>query len=148
MTMLLTGNKRSFTIIEVLVAVTILSVSMVGVIAAYVTLMNGINASTFTIEASNLLKTKMADIEKEAIENLGLPAGTKNGFFGESAPGFRWEEETSEAKCESSAPQEASGEVKNAMKESLNLVRLSVIIGDPKYLKKSSVWTYFETYSE
>ena len=142
------GSDRAFTVIEVLVAATILSVGIIGVIGAYMTLMNGISTSSFTIEASSLLEEKMADAQRESIENLGLPAGTKNGVFGESAPGFRWEEETGEAKAAISAPEEASGEVKNTLKESLDLVRLSVITGDPKYSKRLSAYTYFENYAE
>lgn len=108
-------NKAAFTLIEVLAAVLILSVGIIGVIRAYVVLMSGIEASSFTVEASYLLKNKMADIERETIENAGNIAGNKAGRFDGDYAAFKWQEESSEVKVVPGKPKEIPKEALREM---------------------------------
>ena len=150
------GNRQvasGFTLIEVLAAVMILSIGIIGVIRAYVTLMSGIEASRFTVEASYLLKEKAAEVEEEAIENFGIPLANKNGSFSGEYAMYRWETEASEVKIESARPkEEPKGEVKENTKEepqeTLSKVRISVMNGEHGSSKKLSLNTYLENYSE
>ncbi|MDO8525062.1 MAG: prepilin-type N-terminal cleavage/methylation domain-containing protein, partial [Candidatus Omnitrophota bacterium] len=94
-------TKLAFTLIEVLVAMLILSVGMISVIRSYITLMNAVETADFTSAAAYLLKEKMADIEKEEIETPGVSAGTKSGVFEGESAGFKWETEIVDVKIES-----------------------------------------------
>ena len=171
-----TGTNRSlkiaaFTLIEVLAAVVILSIGMLGVVRAYITLANGIEMSAFTVQASYLLKTAMADVEKEAIENPGVSAGTKSGNFGKDYPGFRWEYTSSDVlvgtidKAKEGSAATAVAQTTGAATQSapaptpaaapakstevvLSKIRLSVMSGNaPEHERSLSLWTYLENYS-
>ena len=149
------GSRRvdGFTLIEVLVAVMILSIGIIGVIRAYVTLMSGIEVSRFTVEASYLLKEKAVEVEEEAIENFGAPSMVKSGAFSGEYAMYRWETEASEVKIESAKPkEEPKGELKENTKEepqeTLSKVRISVMKGGQRSSKKLSLYTYLENYSE
>lgn len=93
------GNRiDAFTLIEVLVAAAILSLSMVGVIRGYIMLVNGVESAHFAMEGSYLLKEKMADIEEEAIETGGVSPETRNGVFSGDYTAFKWETDIKETK--------------------------------------------------
>ncbi|MDD5136192.1 MAG: prepilin-type N-terminal cleavage/methylation domain-containing protein [Candidatus Omnitrophica bacterium] len=143
-------NKRAFTLVEVLVAVLILAVGMMGVIRAYITLANGIIASGFTVDASYLLKDKMADLEKEAIENLGLPPGSRGGVFADDYSHFSWKADTSDVMIESDKDKPESKKIKpkKLMKESLTQTAISVMTGGAKSARSLSLYTYLEKYTE
>lgn len=154
----MSGLTRAFTLIEVLAAVMILSVGIIGVVRAYITLASGIETSAFTVQASYLLKTKMADIEKEAIENPGLPAGGgRSGSFGKEYPGFRWEYTASDLlmgridKAKEGGVDKDKEGVTASTKETevmLTKIDLSVRSGDASGHERSlSLWTYLENYS-
>jgi prepilin-type N-terminal cleavage/methylation domain-containing protein len=150
--------SRGFTLIEVLTAVMILSIGIVGVVRAYITLINGIEASSFTVQASYLLKAKMADIEKEAIENPGVSSGTRNGSFGADYPGFRWEYTatdvligTADKAKDKTASTDAAGAAGSsaaiALGEEviLSKIRLTVTSGNvAEHAHSLSLWTYLE----
>ena len=150
-----TGSKRisGFTLIEVLTAVTILSIGIIGVIRAYVTLINGIEASRFTVETSYLLKEKIADVEKEAIENFGGAPGSKGGTFSGDYVSYRWQTETSDVKIEhAGAKEKPKVEVKEKTKkgppETLRKVHVLVMNNEPGSSRKLSLYTYMESPSE
>ncbi|MFA5143632.1 MAG: prepilin-type N-terminal cleavage/methylation domain-containing protein [Candidatus Omnitrophota bacterium] len=153
MTILRTGaanNRYGFTLVEVLVAVTILAVGMVGVISAYISLMNGITASGFTVDSVYLLKDRMADIEKEAIENLGPSSGVRNGLFGEDYPAYRWKTEVSDVMKEADKSEKKAGVkgAENEIKETLCQISVVVSSGAAPSARNLSLYTYLGKYAE
>lgn len=86
-------TKRAFTLIEALLAVTILAIGMVGILRAYAAAVNALQAGQCSLDVLYLLKEKMADIELRAIEEGGLIAETDRGKFGSEYKDFRWESE-------------------------------------------------------
>ncbi len=138
-----TGNKQGFTLIEVLLAVAILSIGMIGVIRAYAVLMNGIEASRFTVEACYLLKNRMADLQKAAIEGAG------EGFEGDHAS-FKWEEDITRIRIERDKPKEyPEKKPEEEAQEFLDKVRISVSGGeDFGPVRKMSLYTYLESRPE
>lgn len=101
--MLRIGNS-GVTLVEVLLAVVVLSVGMVGVLRAYATSVGALEISRETVNTIELLKEKMADIEQTMIEQGGVSAGSASGQFeGESGDyGWTWEAGTTarESLCE------------------------------------------------
>lgn len=102
-TMLRIGNS-GVTLVEVLLAVVVLSVGMVGVLRAYATSVGALEISRETVNTIELLKGKMADIEQTMIEQGGVSAGSSSGQFeGESGDyDWTWEARTTaqEGLCE------------------------------------------------
>lgn len=98
------GLSRGVTLVEVLLAVVVLSVGMVGVLRAYATSVGALEISRETVNTIELLKEKMADIEQTMIEQGGVSAGSASGQFeGESGDyGWTWEAGTTarESLCE------------------------------------------------
>jgi len=94
--MLETGGSKSglfkagFTLIEVMIAVTILAIGMVGVIRGYAAMVNALEVGDYSIETVCLLKERMFEAEREAIEEeYPFPAintGKIDGEYGE----YRW----------------------------------------------------------
>ena len=65
------GNKSAFTLIEVLLTITILAIGMVGVLRAYATMISAMETAQYNIDAACLLKAKMGGIEEDAITDRG-----------------------------------------------------------------------------
>lgn len=138
--------KRGFTLIEVLLALVILTIGMTGVIRAYIVLMDGIEVSHFTVEASYLLKERMAGIEKEAIENFGVFSAAKSGRFKDSHKMFGWEEEASVVKIGPDRSKEEPGEWPE---ETLSKVRVSVTgLGGSGSGRRLNLYTYMENHPQ
>ena len=74
-----------------MLAVTILSVGMVGVLRAYAVSVSALEASQESVAAVYLLKEKMTQIEKEAGEEGGIAPGRWDGEFENGFEGFTWE---------------------------------------------------------
>ena len=83
--------KKGFTLIELMLAITILSVGMVGVLRAYSVSVSALEAGQESIEAVYLLKEKMAQVEKDASEEGGIPPGRWDGEFDNEFEEFTWE---------------------------------------------------------
>lgn len=81
MTILKIGSKTAFTLIEVLLAVTILAIGMTGVIRAYFTMINAMETAQYSIDAACLMKVKMGEIEENAIMTGGTKTGSNTGNF-------------------------------------------------------------------
>jgi prepilin-type N-terminal cleavage/methylation domain-containing protein len=60
-------SKNAFTLVEVLVAVAILAIGLIGVLRAYYVLVNGFEISRYTTDAVCLLKEKVTEFEKKVI---------------------------------------------------------------------------------
>lgn len=87
------GSKRGMTLVEILLAVVILSVGIAGVLQAYAVSVKTLGISRDHIDALCLLKEKMADIEQAALEQNGLSAGTSSGDFTGAFQDCTWESE-------------------------------------------------------
>jgi prepilin-type N-terminal cleavage/methylation domain-containing protein len=90
--MLPTGN-RGFTLIEVLVALVILAVGIVGIGRSYVTSVGALGIGRESTESLCLLKQKISEIELGAIEAGGIDAGYSSGSFEGDYSDYEWEAE-------------------------------------------------------
>ena len=79
MTILRIGSERAFTLIEVLLTITILAVGMIGVLCAYSTMINAMEVAQYNIDAACLLKARMGKIEEGAITARGISPGENTG---------------------------------------------------------------------
>lgn len=89
-----TGNdqgSKGVTLVEVLLAVVILSVGIAGVLQAYASAVKTLEISQENIDTVNLLRAKMAEIEQSSIEEHGVSAGSADGEFEGAFEGYRWE---------------------------------------------------------
>jgi len=84
------GNKKGLTLIEVLLAVSILAIGIVGVLRAYATSVVTLEVGQYNIDAVGLLKQKMADIEQVVVEEGEIPQGSEQGTFESPAEDFLW----------------------------------------------------------
>ena len=86
-----TGSRRKssqgFTLIEVLVAVTILSIGIILVLGAFDTALSALDSARVSMRAHELLKQKL-----DAVEVHGLPVGT-SGVFPDNSD-YEWRIET------------------------------------------------------
>jgi len=78
--------KGGFTLIEVMMAVVILAIGIVGVLQAYAGSISTLEVGQFNINAVNLLKKKMSDIEQIILEDEN-PSKSDKGAEGD----FIWE---------------------------------------------------------
>jgi len=85
-----TGN-RGFTLIEVLVAVVILAVGIVGIGRSYVISVGALGIGRESTEALCLLKQKISEIELTAIEAGGIDTGYSSGSFEGEYSDYEWE---------------------------------------------------------
>jgi prepilin-type N-terminal cleavage/methylation domain-containing protein len=88
--MLQTGNK-GLTLIEVLLAVSILGIGLVSVLRAYAGSITTLEAGQFTIDGASLAKQKMAEVEQAIMEEEDIPKGRESGVFEPPFEEFLWE---------------------------------------------------------
>ena len=81
MTLKIGSKDQGFTLIEVLLAVSILAIGLVGVLRAYATSANAMEKSEYDMDAVFFLKTAMAQIEEKALTEGNIPPGVSNGDF-------------------------------------------------------------------
>ena len=81
---------RGVTLVEVLLAVVILSVGLVGVLRAYAASIGALEISREMVTTVGLLKEKMADVEQAMIEQGGVSAGSSSGQFEGEFEGYNW----------------------------------------------------------
>ena len=126
--------ERGFTLVEVMLAVTILAFGIVGVLRGYTTSVGALEASQKAIEAVCSLKEKMADFEKEAIEEGGLLVGADSGELDTAyGSGWRWESEVSALDFDI-----------EELKDILNQVKITVVNEQFKPVRRFSLVTYEE----
>ncbi len=73
------SGRPGFTLIEILIAVSILSFGMMGILRAYSASVTAMENAQYSIDAAYLLKAVMGGIEEKAITQRGTPAGTSSG---------------------------------------------------------------------
>jgi len=78
--------KKGFTLIEIMTAVVILAIGIVGVLQAYAGSITTLEIGQFNINAVNILKQKMSDIEQTILEDEE-PSRSDSGTDGD----FLWE---------------------------------------------------------
>lgn len=153
------GSRRGFTLLETLMAISILAVGTVSVLRAYSTSVSAIERAQYNIDAGCLLKSVMGLIEEKAITGKGTSPGESSGELNSSSgikmdttqsDKWEWSEEVKDAGLEIKKPKEtpASGE-KKPEKEvySLNEVKLTVVNHERSPSNKVSVITYMENSS-
>ena len=119
-------QHSGFTLVEIMLTITILTVGIIGILRAYATSINALEVSRDTVDAVCLLKKKMAEIEQAAIEEGGISPGSSSGRFEDEFENFLWKLE-----------------VKTGSMEDLNEVTLVVSrVGQPR---KFSLVTYAES---
>ena len=117
--------QKAFTLVEIMLTITILTVGIIGILRAYATSVNALEVSRDTVDAVCLLKEKMAEIEQAAIDEGGNSPGFSSGRFEDEFENFGWKLE-----------------VKTGSIEDLNEVTLVVSrVGQPR---KFSLVTYAE----
>lgn len=84
------GLERGVTLVEVLLAVVVLSVGLVGVLRAYAASLGALEVSRETVVTIELLKEKMADVEQEMIDQGGISAGSASGRFDGKFADYNW----------------------------------------------------------
>ena len=85
-----TGSNKGFTLVEVLLAVSILSIGIVGVLRGYATSINALGIAQESANAVCLLKEKMLEIEQIALEQKGIETGRSSGEFKNGQEGYSW----------------------------------------------------------
>lgn len=135
--MLRIGNNKGFTLVEIMVAITILAIGIIGVLRSYTVAINALEASQYSIEAACLLKEKMADVEKEVIEKKDFSQGTYQGEFKGNYGGFKWESQVQVLDFDN-----------EEMKNCLNEIKMTVYNNRIKPPRRFSLVTYIENYEE
>ncbi len=117
--------QEGMTLVEVLLAVVILSVGIAGVLQAYAVAVTTLETGQDYVDAIQLLKAKMAEIEQKAIEEKGLSVGLSQGEFEEGLGDYQWEWEARPTPLES-------------------LHELKLVISSPPKNRQFSLITYVE----
>ena len=84
------NDTVGFTLIELMIAVTILAFGLVGVIRAYVVMIDVLENADYRLEAVSVLENKMAELEMKAIEAGNVPAGTTGGKLKMWGTNYAW----------------------------------------------------------
>jgi len=90
------GRPAGFTLLEVMIAVAIMSMALVAAIGSQSQSVSLATEAKFSTTATFLAQSKMADLEAKAPDDLFSDAGD----FGEDFPGYSWESEVSDATLE------------------------------------------------
>ena len=80
------GRPPGFTLLEVMIAVAIMSMALVAAIGSQSQSVSLATQAKFFTTATFLAQSKMADLEAKAPDNLSSDAGVFEDF-----PGYRWE---------------------------------------------------------
>ena len=118
-------SDKGFTLIEVLLAVSILAIGIIGVLRAYATSVNALEVGQENIDAVCLLKEKMSEIEQDALKQKGVLPETSTGEFEGNFADYKWELD-----------------IKPSTVDSLNEVKLTVF--HKENTRKFTLWTYVE----
>jgi len=135
------SNKSGFTLIEVMLAVAILAIGIVGVMRAYTSALEGLKAAECSIEEACLLKDRMAEVEEKAIEAEGVLAGSESGVFANEYADYRWEEDITAAQFDIE-------DLKESLQGFLSEVKVTVTNDRITPTRRFSVVTYMESYVE
>lgn len=82
--------QNGLTLVEVLLAVAIMAIGIISVLRGYANALATLEAGQFTIDATNLTKNKMAEIELALMEEEELPTAGEAGNFEDPFDDFMW----------------------------------------------------------
>ncbi len=88
--------QRGFTLLEVMVALSIIAIALVSVYKLHTQSIDMLNDIKFYTTAPLLARSKMAEIENLAADELG----DDSGDFGDDFPGFDWRVTVNEVESE------------------------------------------------
>ena len=94
------STKRGLTLVEVLLAVSILAIGVISVLRAYANAIATLQIGQHTIDATGLLKQKMADVEQMVLEAEEISPESERGAFESPFEEFLWEWEIKPAEIE------------------------------------------------
>ena len=83
-------TKKGLTLIEVMLAVSVLSIGIVGVLRAYASSIATLETGQYNIDAVNLLKQKMADVQQMLLEQGTKASQGESGNFEDIYQDFLW----------------------------------------------------------
>ena len=92
--------KKGLSLVEVMLAVSILAFGITGVLRGYASSIVALEAGQYNIDAVNLLKEKMAEVEIMVGEKESLSAESEAGAFAAPFQDFSWEWELSPTEAE------------------------------------------------
>lgn len=142
-----TGN-RAFTLLEVMVAVVILATGMIGIIRAYAIMIDALEAADYSAESVCILKEKMFEAKKEAVEEGNLLTGEKEGNIKGEYGDFAWKTVVTE----SDSSLEAAGQGESGEGEEKDLimylkeVKVRVSTEEAKPVRNFTLVGYVEGY--
>jgi len=144
-----TGSDRGFTLVEVMLAVSILAIGLVGVLRSYTTLLSGLETAEDSISAVCLAKDKMAGIEEEAIKKLNISKNIGSGDFDDGDGGFVWASQA-EALNPSSLGIILSLEEKEKIDVKDYLNRLKVVVSNDRVKppRRITIWSFTDGYDK
>lgn len=85
-------NKRAFTLLEVMIAVSIIAIALVALFGSQSRSLSHATEANFNIMAPMLASGKLAELQA-----AGEAPGSDEGDFGEEYPGYTWKIETEDA---------------------------------------------------
>ena len=134
--------EKAFTLIEVMLTITILAVGIIGVLRAYAVSINVMKIGQYSIDSLCLLKQKIAEIEQEAIEKETLLPGVDGGRFKGRYKDFEWKSQVKELYFLDIQTEEEGEPIE--LKPDLNEVKVTVTNEHAMPVRKFSLVTYVE----
>ena len=141
-------RNNAFTLVEVMLAVSILAIGLVGVLRAYAVLVGGLEAAQDSVKAICLLKDKMAEIEEEALKDVNIPAGVNTGGFDTYGETFEWASTTKALDPSDIGIMRVFEEGEEEVKDYLSQMQLAVYNEQVKPVRQVTVWGYVDGYEE
>ncbi len=83
------ASRAGFTLVEVLVATSIIAIGLLGALTAFSMASRVTAASTYDTIVSALAQQRLAEVRALALSDL-LPEGESEGDFGDEHPGCSW----------------------------------------------------------
>jgi len=128
-----------FTLIEVMIAVTILAIGMVAVLRGYAVSINTLEGYECSVDIYCLLKERLAGLEEKIIKEKGLLPETDTGKYRDRYDGFKWKMQVTNMYIET---------VKEELREELNKFEMTVFNDKRKPARKFSVTGYVDNQKE
>jgi len=130
-----TANAElSFTFVELMVAVVILSVGLIFIIEGFIVAAGAMNTSSVRIQLVPFLESKMYELELSAQENNGIERGASEGEFLLDSRSVSWGLEIFGVEKEEDLD----------LSDDLNEVRLNVNWQEKNFARKIQVLTYLK----
>jgi len=83
-------NQKGLTLVEVMLAVSILAIGLVGVLQAYAGSITTLEIGQYSIDANRLLRQKISELQREFVEQGDVTLGAASGEFDGDWSDFLW----------------------------------------------------------